>query len=88
MENYRKYKSWYHILGVKIMAKGKIVFKLDKVLKSQKVAKYKLHTTTGIPYDTILKYCKGEIKRIPIEHLIMFCDVLDCKIEDIIEYKK
>ena len=70
------------------MAKGKIVFKLDKVLKSNGVAKYKLHTLTGIPYDTVLKYCRGQIKRIPIEHLIMFCDILDCKIEDIIEYKR
>lgn len=65
---------------------GKIIFKLDKELKKQNIAKYKLHTLTGINYDTIVKYCKGTIQRIPIEHLILFCDTLNCKISDIIEY--
>lgn len=66
--------------------KGKIVFKLDKVLEKNNMAKYKLHTLTGINYDTIVKYCKGTIQRIPIEHLILFCDILGCKVSDIIEY--
>ena len=67
---------------------GKIVFKLDRLLKAKNVAKYKLHTETGIPYATITKYCKGEIQRIPVEHLVLFCDTLDCEVEDIIEYRK
>lgn len=70
------------------MSKGKVVFKLDKLLKEKGIAKYKLHTLTGINYDTIVKYCRGTIKRIPIEHLEAFCDILDCKISDIIEYEK
>lgn len=70
------------------MANGKIIFKLDKLLKSKNVAKYKLHRITDIPYDTITKYCKGTIQRIPTEHLILFCETLDCHVEDIIEYKK
>lgn len=70
------------------MNKGKIIFKLDTLLKEKNIAKYKLHTLTGINYDTIVKYCKGTIQRIPIEHLIEFCYVLNCKVSDIIEYKK
>lgn len=68
--------------------KGKIKFKLDQLLKEKGIAKYKLHTLTAINYDTIVKYCKGTIQRIPIEHLILFCNTLDCKISDIIEYEK
>jgi len=68
--------------------KGRIKFKLDKLLKEKGIAKYKLHTLTGINYDTIVKYCKGTIQRIPIDHLILFCDALDCKISDIIEYEE
>ena len=67
---------------------GYIAFKLEEVLKSKDIAKYKLHTLTGINYDTICKYCKGTIQRIPVEHLVLFCKTLDCKISDIIEYKK
>lgn len=70
------------------MAKGEIIYKLENLLKVKGMAKYKLHTLTGIPYDTITKYCKGEIKRIHSEHLALFCDVLSCTVEDVIEYKK
>ena len=70
------------------MAKGKIIFKLDKVLKDKGVAKYKLHRLTDIPYDTVTKYCKGTILRISIEHLLLMCNTLKCKVEDIIEYVK
>lgn len=68
------------------MAKGYIKFKLDKVLKEKDVAKYRLHRLTDIPYDTVTKYCKGTIQRIPIEHLILICSTLQCRVEDIIEY--
>lgn len=70
------------------MNNGTIIFKLKDLLAEKGIAKYKLHTLTNINYDTIVKYCKGTIQRIPIEHLILFCNVLDCNIEDIIEYKK
>ncbi len=44
--------------------KGRINFKLDKLLKERGIAKYRLHILTGINYDTIVKYCKGTIQRI------------------------
>ena len=68
------------------MAKGKIIFKLDKVLKDRGVAKYKLHRLTDIPYDTVTKYCKGTIQRLSVEHLLLICSTLKCKVDDIIEY--
>ena len=68
--------------------KGKIKFKLDKLLQEKSIAKYRLHRLTGINYDTIVKYCKGTIQRIPVEHLVLFCSTLDCKVSDIIEYEE
>ena len=70
------------------MNKGIIVFKLKDLLAEKGIAKYKLHTLTNVNYDTIVKYCKGTIQRIPVEHLVLFCNVLDCNVEDIIEYAK
>ena len=69
-------------------SKGKIKFKLNKLLKEKGIAKYRLHTLTGVNYDTICKYCKGTIQRIPIEHLVLFCYTLECEISDIIEYER
>ena len=61
---------------------------IDAKLAEKGIAKYKLHTLTNVNYDTIVKYCKGTIQRIPVEHLVLFCNVLDCNVEDIIEYAK
>lgn len=67
---------------------GKIIFKLQNVLDKNNVTKYKLSKITNIRYDTICNYCKGTVTLINVEYLKIFCNVLNCKIEDIIEYKK
>ena len=71
-----------------IKVNGNIVFKLQDVLDSRKITKYKLSRITNIRYDTICNYCKGNVTLINVEYLKIFCSVLDCKIEDIIEYDK
>lgn len=71
-----------------IKVNGNIVFKLQEVLDSRKITKYKLSRITNIRYDTICNYCKGNVTLINVEYLKIFCSVLDCKIEDIIEYDK
>lgn len=71
-----------------IKVNGNIVFKLQDVLDSRKITKYKLSRITNIRYDTICNYCKGNVTLINVEYLKIFCSVLDCKIEEIIEYDK
>lgn len=71
-----------------IKAKGDIIFKLRNVIESKGLTRYKLAKMTGIRYDTICNYCIGNVTLINKEYLKIFCDVLNCKIEDIIEYRK
>lgn len=71
-----------------IKVDGKIVFKLQEVLDKNRITKYKLSRITNIRYDTICNYCKGNVTLINAEYLKIFCNVLDCNIDDIIEYKK
>ncbi len=66
---------------------GKIIFKLQDVLNNRNITKYKLSRITSIRYDTICNYCKGNVTLINIEYLKIFCNVLNCNIEDILEYK-
>lgn len=68
--------------------KGKVNFILDKVLKEKGVAKFKLYTMTKIPYDSVLRYCTGEKRQVSLEHLALICDVLDCEVADLFEYKR
>ena len=71
-----------------IKVKGNVIFKLENVLKKNNIAKYKLSRITNIRYDTICNYCKGNVSLINVEYLKIFCSVLNCSIDDIIEYKK
>ena len=68
---------------------GEIIIKLEEVINNTKgMTKYSLSKLTGIRYYTICSYCKNQVTLINKEYLKIFCNVLDCKIEDIIEYVK
>ena len=71
-----------------IKVDGKIIFKLQEVIDRKGTTKYALSRKTNIRYDTICNYCKGNVTLINAEYLKIFCNILDCSIEDIIEYKE
>ena len=71
-----------------IKVDGNVIFKLQNVLDNRKITKYKLSRITNIRYDTICNYCKGKVSLINVEYLRIFCNILNCDISDIIEYKK
>lgn len=70
-----------------IKVDGNIVFKLKDVLDSRNMTRYQLSRITNIRYDTICNYCTGKVTLMNIEYLKIFCNVLNCEISDIIEYK-
>lgn len=70
-----------------IKVDGNVVFKLQDILDDRKITKYKLSRITNIRYDTICNYCKGKVTLINVEYIKIFCNVLNCNISDILEYK-
>ena len=70
-----------------IKVDGNIIFKLQEVIDSRSMTRYQLSRITNIRYDTICNYCKGKVTLMNMEYLKIFCNILNCKIEDIIEYK-
>ena len=67
---------------------GTIIFKLQNVIDSRNMTRYQLSRITNIRYDTICNYCVGKVTLMNMEYIKIFCNVLDCQVSDIIEYKK
>lgn len=67
---------------------GMIIFKLETILKERKLSKNRLSTMSGVRFDTIQRFCKGDLSRIDLDILCRLCSALECEIQDIIEYQK
>lgn len=65
---------------------GKIIFKIDKVLEDKNISKNKLEKEANLQRTQLNSYCNNKVKRIDLETLSKICCVLDCKLEDIMEY--
>lgn len=70
-------------------AYGHVRVKLANMLDSRGVTRNRLHTLTGVKYEVINRYYKGEhIERVDLDFIARVCFVLGCKIEDLLEYEK
>lgn len=65
---------------------GKIIFKIDKVLEEKNISKNKLEKEANLQRTQLNSYCNNKVKRIDLETIAKICCVLDCKVEDIVEY--
>ena len=61
---------------------------LDSVLENQNISRYELAKRTGIRYHIIDNYYKNKVVRYDSFILNKICTALDCRIEEIIEFKK
>ncbi len=65
---------------------GKIKIKLDDLIKEKGISKNKLSHRAEMQRTQINNYCKGIITRLDTDVLARLCSVLECKIEDLLEF--
>lgn len=65
-----------------------IQIKLKEILEKNKISRYKLEQYTDLSYRRINDYYFNRVEFIKIEELEQLCEVLECNIQDILEYKK
>lgn len=63
-----------------------IRIKPDKLIKATSIIKNKLSHRAEMQRTQINRYCKNEIARLDIDVLARICSVLNCKIEELLEY--
>ena len=62
---------------------GKIIFKIDQVLEEKNISKNKLEKEANLQRTQLNSYCNNKVKRIDLAKI---CCVLECKVEDIMDY--
>lgn len=65
---------------------GKIILKIDQVLNEKNISKNKLEKEANLQRTQLNSYCNNKVKRIDLETIAKICYVLDCKVEDIMDY--
>ena len=65
---------------------GTIRIKLDELIKESGISKNKLSHRAEMQRTQINHYCNNEITRLDIDVLARICTVLDCRIEDLLEF--
>lgn len=66
---------------------GKIRVKLAEVLELRGITRNRIATLTGAKYAIIDRYYKAQqIEMLDLNLFAKICYVLDCKIEDLLEY--
>ena len=65
---------------------GKIKIKLDELIKKAGISKNKLSHKAEMQRTQINNYCKNNVTRLDTDVLARICTVLDCKIEDLLEF--
>lgn len=65
---------------------GTIRIKLDKLIQESGISKNKLSHRAEMQRSQINHYCNNTITRLDTDVLARLCTVLDCRIEDLLEF--
>ena len=76
------------IVQYEIKDYGCVKVKLAEILAERGITRNRLRTLTGVKYEVIDRYYKGcNVIMADLDFLAKVCCVLDCKIEDLLEYQ-
>ena len=66
---------------------GKVEIKLRSIMDKNNITIYQMSKLTDLKYSTIKSYYNNcPLTRVDLDVISKFCYVLNCKIEDILEY--
>ena len=78
-----------HVRGiVELRNYGKVEIKLKTIMDRKNISMYQLSQLANLKHSTVKNYYNNcPITRVDLDVISKLCYVLECKIEDILEYK-
>ena len=73
---------------VEIKKYGKIKLKLSEVMDKNGITRNGLATAANVRFEVIDKWHKNEVEKLDLDVLAKICCVLECEVEDLLEYSK
>ena len=67
---------------------GRIIYHFAEVMDSKGITRNKLASLTGVRFEVADRLYKGIVERMDMDVLARVCYVLDCQVDDVIEYSK
>ena len=68
--------------------KGEIIFNIDVMLAKRKMSLTELSEKVGITIANMSILKTGKAKAIKISTLLKLCEILDCEVGDLLEYRR
>ena len=75
------------IISYQVDEYGSVKVKLAEVLNRRGITRNRLKTLTGVKYEVIDRYYQDHVERVDLDFIAKVCYVLNCKVEDLLEYK-
>ena len=66
---------------------GTVKVKLAEVLDSCGITRNRLKTLTGVKYEVIDRYYRNHVERVDLDFIAKVCYVLNCNVNDLLEYE-
>lgn len=66
---------------------GKIYIKLDELIRESGMSKNKFSQRAEMQRTQLNRYCSNDISLLDVEVLARICRTLNCRIEDLLEYR-
>lgn len=67
---------------------GEITFHFKEMVDKKNINRNQLATLADIRFEVADRYYKGNIERMDIDILARICFVLDCSVEEVVQYNK
>lgn len=73
---------------VNIGSYGSVSIHLKELIEARGITRYRLAKLADTRFEVVEKWCSGTVERIDVDVLARFCYILDCNINDIIQYNR